>query len=248
MTDYRIGCAGWTVRKEHADLFPTGDSHLARYAECFRAVEINSSFYRSHRTATYARWAATVPSDFMFAVKVPGEVTHKRRLVETSEVLINFLSEVEGLENKLGVLLLQLPPSLGFDREIAVRFFETLRSRFSGNVVCEPRHETWFTVGASRLLQTFQVGRVIADPTVVPLLDDVSGVSDTVYYRLHGSPRIYYSSYTDDDIAALVKKLRGHAEGRTAWCIFDNTAFGAATVNALAVQKQLMAEEETTGD
>jgi len=129
-----------------------------------------------------------------------------------------------------------------------VRFFETLRSRFSGNVVCEQRHETWFTHGASRLLQTFQAGRVIADPTVVPLLDDVSGVSDTVYYRLHGSPRIYYSSDPADDIAVLVKKMRGQAEGRTAWCNVDNTALGAATVNALTVQKQFLAEEEATGD
>ena len=234
------------MRKEHADLFPTGDSHLARYAECFRAVEINSSFYRSHRKATYARWAATVPSDFMFAVKVPREVTHKRRLVETSELLISFLSEVEGLENKLGVLLLQLPPSLGFDREIGVRFFETLRSHFSSNVVCEPRHETWFTVDASRLLKTFHTGRVMADPVVVPLLDDDSRVDDTVYYRLHGSPRMYYSSYTDDYTDGLAKKLRAHAEVRTAWCIFDNTALGAATINALTVQKQIFAEEETT--
>ncbi len=246
MTDYRIGCAGWNVRKEHANLFPLGDSHLARYAECFRAVEINSSFYRSHRKATYARWAATVPSDFMFAVKAPREITHRRRLVETSELLISFLSEVEGLENKLGVLLLQLPPSFAFDWEIAIRFFEGLRSQFNGNVVCEPRHETWFTVDASRLLKTFHVGRVMADPVMVPLLDDVSGVSDLVYYRLHGSPQMYYSSYTDDYIDLLVKKLRAHAEVRTAGCIFDNTALGAATVNALTVQKQLLAEEETT--
>src|SRR5690349_12428290 len=67
----RVGCAGWSLPKEHADRFPAEGSHLERYAACFPAVEINSSFYKPHRPTTYARWAASVPPDFRFSVKVP---------------------------------------------------------------------------------------------------------------------------------------------------------------------------------
>ena len=85
--DFRVGCAGWALPKEHAGRFPGGGTHLARYAGRLPAVEINSSFYRPHRPATYARWAASVPEDFRFAVKVPKDATHARRLVNAEDVL-----------------------------------------------------------------------------------------------------------------------------------------------------------------
>ena len=69
----RVGCAGWSLRKEHFELFPATGSHLERYAARFNCVEINSSFYRSHRTATYSRWAEATPHDFRFAVKLPKQ-------------------------------------------------------------------------------------------------------------------------------------------------------------------------------
>ena len=76
----RIGCAGWNLPKAHADAFPPEGSHLERYAGVFDSVEINSSFYRSHRAQTYARWAASVPPTFRFAVKLPCTITHAHRL------------------------------------------------------------------------------------------------------------------------------------------------------------------------
>ena len=94
-------------------------SHLERYGAILNAVEINSSFYRPHRTATYERWAASVPEDFRFAVKVPKAITHERRLKDVGDLLDRFLSEVSGLGPKLGPLLVQLPPSLSFQAGIA---------------------------------------------------------------------------------------------------------------------------------
>jgi uncharacterized protein YecE (DUF72 family) len=110
----RIGTAGWSIPKQHAAPFPSEGTHLERYGAIFNAVEINSSFYRPHRTATYERWAASVPEDFRFAVKVPKSVTHERRLKGTGDLLDQFVSEVGGLGPKLGPLLIQLPPSLAF--------------------------------------------------------------------------------------------------------------------------------------
>src|SRR4051794_10397874 len=112
----RIGTAGWSIPKAYAAPFPPSGSHLERYGAVFNAVEINSSFYRPHRIATYERWAATVPEDFRFAIKVPKSVTHERRLKDTGDLLDQFVSEVTGLGPKLGPLLVQLPPSLAFEQ------------------------------------------------------------------------------------------------------------------------------------
>src|SRR6476661_8928978 len=113
-----VGVAGWPIPKPHAGLFPVEGSHLKRYAGRFNAVEINSSFYRPHRPATYARWAASVPADFRFAVKVPKVATHERRLVDVNDVLDSFLAEATQLGERLGPLLVQLPPSLSFSADI----------------------------------------------------------------------------------------------------------------------------------
>ncbi len=143
-----IGCAGWGLPISAADRFPTSGSHLERYAARLDAVEINSSFYRSHRPATYQRWAATVPETFRFAVKVPRLITHERRLVNVEEPLDNFLQQMMLLGSRRGPLLVQLPPSLVFHPGQAAAFFSMLRTKLSGPVVCEPRHASWFTQAA----------------------------------------------------------------------------------------------------
>ena len=228
-----VGTAGWSIPKEYADRFPADGTHLARYAGRLAAVEINSSFYRPHRPATYAKWAAAVPGDFRFAVKVPREATHERRLVAADDILDRFLPEATSLGERLGPLLVQLPPSLEFSDRVAEAFLASLRERFDGDVVLEPRHPTWFEPEAERLMTRNQVARVAADPAVAA--SEPGGWGGQVYYRLHGSPRIYYSAYSDEYLAALSAKLAAAARSATVWCIFDNTAAGAATANALDV-------------
>src|SRR5690242_13869791 len=121
-----VGCAGWSIRREYAEHFPATGTHLERYARRLPAVEINSSFYRPHRPETYARWAASVPESFRFAVKVPKEITHTRRLRDVADPLDRFLSETRALGDKLGPLLVQLPPSLRFETEVVEAFFTIL--------------------------------------------------------------------------------------------------------------------------
>jgi len=236
-----IGCAGWSIPALHAGHFPATGSHLERYAARFPAVEINSSFYRPHRPQTYAKWAAAVPDHFRFAVKVPRVITHEQRLRDASEPLDRFLGEVGELGAKLGPLLVQLPPSLAFDKAIAGAFFTSLRERYAGYVVCEPRHRSWFTPDAEELLGAFQVARVAADPDVVPRAGVLGGWSGLAYFRLHGSPTIYYSAYSSEFLRALSNTLREcAARSVPTWCIFDNTAEGAATANALDVWEHLL--------
>jgi uncharacterized protein YecE (DUF72 family) len=229
----RIGTAGWSIPTAQADCFPREGSHLQRYSQRLSAVEINSSFYRSHRASTYERWAASVPPDFRFAVKVPKEVTHTRRLANTTEPLARFLEEVRLLGTKLGPLLIQLPPSLVFQPDLVAEFLQHLRNSFAGDLACEPRHPTWFTDEVDAVLAAHRVARVAADPAPVPRAAEPGGWQALTYFRLHGSPRMYYSPYPQ----AYLDRLRhrfSSIDGEV-WCIFDNTAEGAATHDALVV-------------
>ncbi len=232
-----VGCAGWSLPREEQPRFPAEGTHLQRYAARFPAVEINSSFYRPHRPATYARWAASVPDGFRFSVKVPKAITHTARLADTEALLDAFLAESSALGPKLGCLLIQLPPSLALDEETAAAFFRSLRERHEGAVACEPRHPTWFTAQAEALLAEWRIARVAADPVRAGTTAEPGGWPGLEYHRLHGSPRIYYSDYPADYLAALAASIRDCAV--PAWCIFDNTAAGAATANALDLLEAL---------
>jgi uncharacterized protein YecE (DUF72 family) len=231
-----IGCAGWSLPGASQPAFPTAGTHLQRYAGRFPAVEINSSFHRPHRPATYARWGASVPDHFRFAVKAPGAITHERRLASVEELIGEFVGQVSPLGEKLGCLLFQLPPSLAFDRATAEGFLHSLRDQHAGPVALEPRHPSWFAGEPADLLREHQVARVAADPARVPAAADPGGWPGTVYFRLHGSPRIYRSAYDQSylrSLAATLGEVAGGADG--VWCIFDNTAAGAATGNALTL-------------
>lgn len=230
-----IGCAGWSVSRDQRSRFGSGRSVLELYATRLNAAEINSSFYRPHRQSTYRRWSESVPDHFRFSVKFPKSITHVARLHDTQDLLAAFLGEVSGLGEKLGCLLVQLPPSLAFGSDVARTFFRALQERTPTPVVCEPRHPTWFTPDAGELLATLGVGRVAADPAVTEGADAPGGALEPVYYRWHGSPRMYSSSYGQEALQALAETLQGHATRRT-WVIFDNTASGAAVDNALTLQ------------
>jgi uncharacterized protein YecE (DUF72 family) len=236
----RVGCAGWSLPRAVATDFPPTGTHLQRYAACLSCTEINSSFYRPHRTETYARWASSVPADFRFAVKLPRAITHDARLRGTGAELDRFLAQVRGLGNKLGCVLIQLPPSLAFERQCAKRFFGALRRRHTGAAVVEPRHASWFADGADALLADNAIGRVAADPALSAAASMPGGDRRFSYFRLHGSPRMYFSIYSDRFLRDIARRLRAewaaHAE---CWCIFDNTAHGGALPNALRIGKLL---------
>lgn len=231
----KIGTAGWTIPARDSEAFPSGGSSLERYSARFDCAEINSSFHRSHRAETWRRWADSVPRHFRFSAKLPKEITHKRRLADCSEALASALAEMSALGSRLEVLLVQLPPSLGFDKAVAEAFFAGLRDRWDRQIACEPRHEEWFGDEADSLLDRLRIGRVAADPAKVPAAAEPGGWRGLTYYRLHGSPAVYRSSYDDGRLETYSARIA--AEAGEAWCIFDNTASGAATSDALKLQR-----------
>jgi uncharacterized protein YecE (DUF72 family) len=134
-------------------------------------------------------------------------------------------------------LLVQLPPGFAFDERRVAAFLKQLRGRTEGDVACEPRHRSWFTAEAERLLSGFRIARVAADPAVVPAAAEPGGWPGLAYHRLHGSPRMYRSPYPPEYLNALERRLSG--TGGAVWCIFDNTAEGWATHDALLLQHAL---------
>jgi uncharacterized protein YecE (DUF72 family) len=240
LPELRIGTAGWSVPAGAAAAFPEEGTSLERYSARFRCGEINSSFHRSHRQATWERWAASVPDDFRFAVKLPKTITHGLRLSDAEALVGAFLAEIAPLGDKAAVILVQLPPSLAFDAAVAPGFFARLAAATDAQIACEPRHPSWFEEEADALLTGRKVARVAADPARVEAAAVPGGWRGMRYYRLHGSPIPYRSSYEPERLAGYAAAIRADLEqSRPVWCIFDNTASSAATGNALDLQAML---------
>ncbi|MBA3916630.1 MAG: DUF72 domain-containing protein, partial [Acidobacteriales bacterium] len=224
--DIRVGTAGWTIPAPTASHFPGTGSHLERYSRTLPCAEINTSFYRPHRQSTWERWAAAVPSGFRFSVKAPRAITHEGGLKCDPPLLKAFLEQASYLGPQLGPLLFQFPPKFAFEPSHVRRFLMLLRGMHSGPVAWEPRHASWFEDSASKLLLEFDVARVAADPACAATAGVPDGSQNLTYYRWHGSPRRYYSSYPEMFLNNLAETLiRPRAE--SVWCIFDNTASGA---------------------
>ena len=243
----RIGCAGWNIPKQLASEFANDGTHLERYSRRFLCTEINSSFHRAHRFQTWQRWAESVPENFQFSVKAPRAITHERLLQPDRAQLNGFLQQIDLLRKKLGPILFQLPPSLEFNARRSTAFFTLLREMHNGDVVLEPRHESWFQSCAGDLLTDFRVARVAADPGIIPNARDPGGWDDLVYFRLHGSPRKYHSAYDFYFLGSLATRIPHLSRVSQVWCIFDNTASGAAVGNALELQKLLLHSQEQGG-
>jgi len=237
----RVGCAGWSIPRDAARYFETEGTHLQRYAQVLHCCEINTSFYRPHLQTTWERWADSVPADFRFAVKMPRTITHEAALNCNPELLIAFLRQTSFLHKKLGALLIQLPPSLKFDLERARAFLSQLRDLYDGDIAWEPRHGTWFSELASALFREFHIARVAADPACVPAAAQPGGTTAFVYFRLHGSPRRYYTAYSEHFLDTLAVQIVSLPPKVRVWCIFDNTASGAAIQNALQLVAKLKA-------
>lgn len=240
MTDQiYIACAGWSLSRHDRPFFPVDGSHLERYSQVLNAAEINSSFYRPHKRETYERWAESTPGHFRFSVKLPRSISHDAALCFSDGLLREFRLQVEGLGDKLGWVLVQLPPKLDFHRTSAEAFFRLASASFPARIACEARHPSWFESEATDMLATLGVIRVVADPAKgAPPVHEPT--TDDFYIRLHGSPRIYYSSYDDAYLEQMAKAMQAHAAaGHGSLCVFDNTAGQQSMPNALTLLRYL---------
>lgn len=259
-----IGLSGWNYPKWRGKFYPKGlpqKDELAYVCQQFPTLELNSPFYRLQRTSTYEKWAAAAPDSFVFAVKGWRAVSHFKKMREAEKPLASFLGSVlPGLGPKLGPILWQLPPSLSFNAEVLADFLTLLPTTFAGaqklllenppgegeaivlpeelgslplTYALEPRHKSFASPEALDLLREHGVALVEADSAGRhPEFNEVT--ADFVYARLHGSPRIYYSNYSEQFLEGWAERITvWRNEGTQSYIYFDNTALGHAPNNAL---------------
>jgi uncharacterized protein YecE (DUF72 family) len=265
----RVGISGWRYPPWRGTFYPRGlpqRRELEYAAQRMTTVEINGSFYSLQRPESYAAWRAQTPDGFVFAVKGGRFITHMKKLAGVEVPLANFFaSGVLALGDKLGPLLWQLPPTLGYDPDRLAAFADLLpRStsaaarlaaghdqRLDGRALTtadadrplrhaiEVRHNSFTDRGFLDLLRDKDIGLVVADTAGKwPLLLDVT--SDFVYVRLHGDTELYVSGYSDEALDAWAARVQGWAEqGLDVYVYFDNDAKVRAPVDAMALAERV---------
>lgn len=265
----RIGTSGWLYPPWRGDFYPPGLPHrqeLAYLAEHLNSVEINATFYAAQRPTSFQNWYAQTPDDFTFAVKGPRFVTHMKKLADVQTPLANFFaSGLLGLRDKLGPILWQLPPTLGYDPHRLAAFFALLpRStreasrlaadhdeRMAGRALTtasadrplrhalEVRHHSFTAPGFTDLLREHGIALVVADTAGRwPLIREVT--ADLVYLRLHGDVELYTSGYTDEALDAWAAAIREWtAAGLDVQAHFDNDVKVRAPFDAMSLARRL---------
>jgi uncharacterized protein YecE (DUF72 family) len=237
VTVLTIGTSGWQYRDWRPDrgaddtgyLYPSGLPQrlwLEHYAERFATVEVNNAFYRLPERTTFERWRERTPAEFVVAVKMSRYLTHIKRLREPAEPVARFLDRAEGLGDKLGPVLIQLPPTLRADLDA---LDDTLRQFPSGvRVVVEPRHPTWFTDACRGLLERRGAALCWADRKGRPITP-LWTTADFGYLRLHEGRARPWPRYGRAALAGWVERLSGVPE---AFVFFNNDPGGAAVIDA----------------
>ncbi|MCE5229550.1 DUF72 domain-containing protein [bacterium] len=244
-TRLHVGTSGWTYRHWADGVFYpprlAQGKWLEFFMERFDTVEINMSFYRLPNEAMIARWEGMAPQGFYYAVKMWRMITHRKLLADSGELLERFMGVVNGLGNRRGPLLIQLPPRMGVDIERLDEFLTQLEKAM-GRTKWEPavefRNAAWLTE---------DVGEMLARHKAAIVLQDMAGSESTkpndvdfVYVRRHGAHGRYAGEYDEDQLADDARKIRGWlGEGREVWVYYNNDAEGAAVRNALRLKELL---------
>jgi uncharacterized protein YecE (DUF72 family) len=245
-----IGTSGWNYPEWRTGFYRgiPQKRWLEHAAQTFDALEINGSFYREPAPATYLDWARRTPPGFVFALKGHRYVTHWRRLAAAAGSITRLRDGARLLGSKLAVVLWQLPDDLSCDLLRLDGFLAALETWDDCRHAIEFRHRSWFTDAVAARLRARGVAVVISDAPGIPLWD--TATTDLVYVRLHGHTRKYVSSYRRDALLRWTRRVREWRDaGCTVHLYFDNTASGAAVVNALTLMELVhgRAARATTG-
>ena len=265
----RIGISGWRYPPWRGVFYPKGLPHQRELEHASRAlssIEINGSFYALQRPENYQQWRAETPDDFVFAVKGGRFITHMKKLAGVETPLANFFaSGVLALGDKLGPLLLQLPPNLGFYPDRLSEFFDQLPRTSAAAArlaaghderledrsftvtdadrpvrhALEVRHSSYDNPAFVDLLRRHDVAVVVADTAGKwPFITEVT--SDFVYVRLHGSEELYVSGYDDASLDGWAERVRTWtAGGRDVFVYFDNDVKMRAPFDAMSLAAKL---------
>jgi uncharacterized protein YecE (DUF72 family) len=227
-----VGTSGWQYKDWRGLLYPPGlaqNRWLRRYAEGFGTVENNNAFYRLPSTELFERWRDMTPGGFVMAVKASRYLTHIKRLAEPEEPVERLMNAVRGLGDRLGPILLQLPPTLRAEPE---RLDRCLRAFPEGvRVAVEPRHDTWWTDEVRGLLERHGAALCWADRLGRPVTP-LWRTAAWGYVRLHEGAATPWPKYGDQALRSWARRV-GDAWPDDAYVYFNNDPGGAAVRDAI---------------
>ncbi|MGQ9819977.1 MAG: DUF72 domain-containing protein [Candidatus Kapaibacteriales bacterium] len=238
MSKFFVGTSGWSFNNWRGIFYPEAlpqSEWLKFYSNFFNCVEVNSTFYRNFSQSTYKRWAKSVPDGFSFILKAPKEITHNKKFTSVKYDIIAFLDNIQPLESKLGLVLLQFPPNFKIEYQT---FNDTIRIfREKVNVAVELRNTYAFAQDTIEILINNDCTIVNADSPKVKLSHLLT--SKTMYYRLHGKPELHKSSYSSSELQEIVDvlfELKGRIQ--EAYIIFNNGLIANSIYNGIEIQKK----------
>lgn len=221
-----LGSSGWSYKHWKEKFYPEKmkpAEYLTYYARHYDITEINTSFYHTPRTSTVEGWANKVPKGFKFCPKMSRYLTHIKRLKEPEEPLEVFFNAFEPMLKMIGPVLVQLPPSLKFDKDVASNFYEVLHRKYKTyKFAMEVRHLSWLTEESFELMRSKKISFVISQSGVgFPYAEELT--AKDVYIRFHGPKELYSSLYTDEMLEYYAGKIKAWVKaGHIIWAFFNN--------------------------
>lgn len=232
-----IGTSGWQYWHWRGIFYPydlKSKDWLNFYNQHFNTVEINVTFYRDVKPSTLKNWYTTVRDDFIFSLKLTRQITHFKKLKVDKEMIDNFTKKISILNEKLGIILIQLPPSFKFDEAVLGNFFSMLDKNF--NYAIEVRNITFIDDKFFNMLRENKIAFCIADSAGrYPYYEAIT--TDFIYIRLHGSQKLYASDYSDRELIDWADKIKRW--NKRTYVYFDNDFMGYAVKNALRLKELL---------
>ena len=235
----RIGTSGWHYNHWRGPYYPKDLStteFLEYYSRDFTTVEINNTFYRLPTAATVSNWRDSVPKDFLFSVKMSRYITHNKRLKAPKTSLSKFFSRIDHFQEKLGVILIQLPPNWQVNLERLEHFLEALPESY--RYAFEFRDESWLCPEVFALLKEHGNALCLYDLAGVHTREILT--TNFTYIRLHGPGKAYQGSYSSQTLKKWANMMQNWKRQRKAvFCYFDNDEKGYAPLNALTLRQKL---------
>ena len=242
--NWHIGCSGFHYKEWKEFFYPKGlaqSKWFVHYSQQFDTVELNSTFYRFPRIAPLETWYNKSPEHFLFSVKAPRLITHYKKFTDCKRLLDDFYGAISaGLKEKLGPVLFQLPPNMPYTDDKLELIMESMENGFLNVVEC--RHSSWWT---KKVFTAFRKNSVVFCSISYPNLpDDVITTNDTIYYRFHGIPKLYYSAYEETFLKKIIDSI-SRSNAKTVFVYFNNTAEEGAICNSGYIKKYIAGKKET---
>ncbi|MGN8068969.1 DUF72 domain-containing protein [Mucilaginibacter sp. SG564] len=230
--EWHIGCSGFHYKDWKGKFYPEDlpqRKWFDYYCEHFKTLELNVTFYRFPQLSFLQNWYGKSPADFRFAVKAPRAITHYKKFNDTTELITSFYDTInQGLREKLGPVLFQLPPSFSYDEEKLERIINSLNPSFKN--VLELRHVSWWNDLVYQKLAKHHI--TFCGMSHPSLPDDVIQNTPIVYYRFHGVPVLYRSPYSKGFLQKIINAVKQNPGTREAWFYFNNDFDAVGVGNA----------------